>query len=326
MSRAIVPCKRNEFRRGRAFDREAERRLAISVLITLLRHQDGDDMRFRKATGVGLALFTLTVHAQHTPSSTPPEWSAQQKPFQVYGNTYYVGTRGLTSLLITSHQGHVLIDGALPYSASQIAANIRTLGFRVEDVKLILNSHAHFDHAGGIARLQSLSQATVAASALSAPVLQRGEPGPDDPQYGSLPPVPPIETVKLVKDGETLKVGPLALTAHLTPGHTPGGTSWTWQSCEQSRCLNIAYVDSLSAVSAEGYQFSKHPEVVKGFEGTFQTVSALPCDILVTPHPEASGLWDRLEKRSMSHPGACRDYANTASERLNKRIAEESSR
>ena len=114
------------------------------------------------------------------------EWNVPQRPFRVYGNTFYVGPHGLSAILITSPSGHSLIDGALPGSAPQIAQNIRALGFRAEDVKLILNSHAHFDHAGGIAYLQRVTGATVAASALSATVLERGLSGPDDPQYGQL--------------------------------------------------------------------------------------------------------------------------------------------
>src|SRR5262249_11540441 len=159
--------------------------------------------------------------------------------FRVYGNTYYVGVRGLSSILITSGGGHVLIDGDLQESVPKIAASIRELGFRIEDVKLILNSHVHSDHAGGIAELQRLSGATVAASPSSAKVLREGHSGPDDPQYGTISGIPPVASVKVVRDGEKLQVGPLELTAHLTPGHTPGGTTWTWKSCENGWCLNM---------------------------------------------------------------------------------------
>src|SRR5690606_3712231 len=122
----------------------------------------------------------------------PPElcescagWNEPQAPFKVFGNTYYVGTRGLSSLLITSPEGHILIDGGLPNSAPLILQNVSSLGFDVADVELILNSHAHFDHAGGIAALQRASGALVVASAPSAPVLASGEVGHDDPQHSS---------------------------------------------------------------------------------------------------------------------------------------------
>jgi metallo-beta-lactamase class B len=169
-----------------------------------------------------LATFTA-ASAQTTPSCKQcAEWNVSQEPFRIYGNTYYVGVHGLSSILITSPQGHVLIDGDIPESAPKIVANIQALGFRIKDVKLILNSHVHFDHAGGIAELHRLSGAPVAASKFTALALESGHSGRDDPQYGALPPIQPVAHVRIIKDGETLHVGPLALTAHFTPGHTPG--------------------------------------------------------------------------------------------------------
>ncbi len=230
----------------------------------------------------------------------------------------------------------MLIDGAVAEAVPQLIANIRALGFRVEDIRLILNSHDHFDHAGGLAALQRLSSAQVAASAPSARVLLQGHSDPDDPQYGSLPRGPePLAHVRVIRDGETLSVGPLRLTAHLTPGHTPGGTSWSWTSCEATRCLHMVYADSLSAVSAPGFKFSasaSYPAVMRDFQTSFDTLSALPCDILLTPHPEVSDTFARLERReSGSAPdafieaGACRTYALHARADLHKRVAEEQS-
>ncbi len=142
-----------------------------------------------------------SLAAQNTDSSACPScatWNAPQHPFRVFGNTYYVGTHGLGSILITSDSGDILIDGALPESPPSIVANIRALGFRIEDVKLILNSHAHFDHAGGIAELQRLSGARVAASPWSADVLKAGGMGRGDPQYGSLLPIAPVANVSVI--------------------------------------------------------------------------------------------------------------------------------
>lgn len=167
------------------------------------------------------------------------EWNRPQSPFRIYGNTYYVGPHGLSSILITSNAGHVLIDGGLAESAQQIAANVRSLGFRIEDVKLILNSHVHFDHAGGIAELQRMSGARVVASKWSAAVLKTGGVGRADPQYGVQVGIAPVKHVRELRDGETLRVGGIVMTPHSTPGHTPGGTSWTWKSCEGSVCQNI---------------------------------------------------------------------------------------
>ncbi len=248
-----------------------------------------------------------------------------QAPFRVYGNTYYVGPHGLSSILITSEAGHVLIDGALPESVPQIVANIRALGFRIEDVKLIVNSHVHFDHAGGIAELQRLSGARVVASKWSAEVMTRGGVGRGDPQYGVLRPISPVAHVETLHDGESFHIGTLEVTAHLTSGHTPGGTSWTWKSCEGSRCLDMVFADSLTPVSADGFKFTQsreYPEALQDFEKSFAFFRTAPCDILLTTHPEVSELWKRLEERQrgvtpdpMIDRGACRDLADHATER-----------
>jgi metallo-beta-lactamase class B len=261
------------------------------------------------------------------------EWNAPQEPFKIYGNTYYVGTHGLSSILITSSAGHVLIDGALRESAVLIRQHIGKLGFRVEDVKLILNSHVHFDHAGGIAELQHWSHARVAASEWSAAVLRKGGVANDDPQYGILPPIARAKPVETFRDGQVLHVGDITIKAYLTPGHTPGGTSWTWKSCENGRCLNMVYADSLTPVSAPNFKFTAHLQAVKGFEKSFAFLESVPCDVLVTTHPEVSGLWERLDGRvkgvqpdPMVDSKACVVLAARGREQLAKRIAAEPGR
>jgi metallo-beta-lactamase class B len=288
---------------------------------------------------VGLAVVAPLTARQQTAPAPPPgaggsEWNVPHQPFQVYGNTFFVGTNGLSAVLIASPEGHVLIDGALPESVPQITANMPAMGFRIEDVKLILNSHVHFDHAGGLAALQRLSNAQVAASPSSRDVLERGTSGPDDPQFGLLPPIARVGRVRTVADGEVLRVGSIAVTAHFTPGHTPGGTSWSWESCEASRCMNLVYADSLTPVSADGFQFTRstaYPNALKDFEKSFTTLEALSCDILLTPHPGASNLWARLERRNAGAPLAlvdnlaCRRYAAAARDQLAKRVSREAS-
>lgn len=269
-----------------------------------------------------------------TPCSGCPAWNVPRAPGRIYGNTYYVGTNGLSAILVTSPEGHVLLDGALPESAPLIVANVEALGFRMEDVRLILNTHAHFDHAGGIAALQQASGAPIAAGPSSAAVLEAGVPGPDDPQYAGLLaiPFPVVPAVRVIADGDTLRVGPLALTAHFTPGHTAGGTTWTWTSCEDGRCLALVYADSLTPVSEDGYRFSRserYPSILSDFAHSYAVLEALPCDVLLTPHPEASNLFARMENRvqggenALIDPTACSRYAATARRRLADRLAAE---
>jgi metallo-beta-lactamase class B len=277
-----------------------------------------------------MPLLAQTADTAACPSCA--EWNSPQRPFRIYGNAYYVGTHGLSAVLLTSSDGHVLIDGGLPESAPRILANITALGFRIEDVKLILNSHAHFDHSGGIAALQRAAGASVAASPASAHVLERGTSGTDDPQYGVLLAFPPVPSVRVIADGETLRVGPLALTAHFTPGHTPGGTSWSWQSCEEKRCLDLVYADSHTPISADGFSFTRsrtYPTALADFEHGFTALDGLRCDVLLTPHPDASAFWERVAARDSGRASAlvdaeaCRRYAAAGRQKLARRVASE---
>jgi metallo-beta-lactamase class B len=261
--------------------------------------------------------------AQAQSAQATAEWNRPQAPFKIFGDTYYVGVHGLAAIMIVGAKGNILIDGDLDISSDQIAQHIHQLGFQIQEVQLILNSHAHSDHAGGIAALQKMSNAQVDASPWSAAVLSKGGVAPEDPQFGSISPIAPVAKVKEIKDGETIYLGPLALTPHFTPGHTPGGTSWTWRSCEDGVCKNIAFVDSLTAVSGPKYRFSDHPEVVAQFEKSFAVVDALPCDILITPHPEASDFFGRKAKGDYDSPGACHKLAEDSRAFLQKRLESE---
>lgn len=258
-----------------------------------------------------------------------PSWDDPSRPAHVFGNTWYVGTCGITSILITSPKGHILLDGATEKAAPLIEANIRALGFKVEDIHFILSSHEHLDHAGGIARLQKDSGATVVAREPAATTLERGTNDRRDPQFGVLGDFSPIGKVRRIVDGEALSIGGVTLIAHATPGHTIGSTSWTWKSCESGDCQNMVYADSLTAVSADDYRFSDeqaHPEVVATFRKTFKAVTDLPCDILMTPHPGASHLFARLgpgATEALIDPSACARYAESAASYLDARLAKE---
>lgn len=265
------------------------------------------------------------------PCPDKPGWSDPARPAHIHGNTWYVGTCGISSILITSPDGHVLLDGATEKSAPLIEANIRALGFKVEDIRYILNSHEHLDHAGGMARLQKDSGAVAIAREPAATVLERGENDRADPQFGALGPFPPISNIRRIKSGESLSIGNLTMTAHATPGHTAGSTSWTWDSCESKSCLKMVYADSLTAVSADGYRFSDakaHPGQITTFRKSFKAVAALPCDILMTPHPGASHLFARLgpgATEALVDPTACSRYAQDANKRLDARLESEKS-
>jgi metallo-beta-lactamase class B len=266
-----------------------------------------------------------------TAAAAANEWTTPLAPFHIHGSTYYVGSKGLSALLITSSKGHVLIDVPLADNVPMIEANIRALGFKVEDVRLILNSHAHSDHAGGIAALVRDSGAKVRASIASAKALRAGGDDADDPQHGTASTYAPVTKIKTIRDGAVLRLGPNALTAHITPGHTPGSTTWSWRSCAEKECVDLVYADSLTAISNAEYRYTDpaHPERLENFRRGLATIATLSCDILITPHPEASRFLDRVAQRKAGNStallerDACRGYAEGAGKRLETRIAEE---
>ena len=244
-------------------------------------------------------------------------------PVGICGNPYLGGTCGISSILITDPAGDILIDGGTEDDADLIAANIKSLGFRLSDIKYILHSHEHFDHVGGIARLQQLSGAQLFASPAAAKVFETGTAGSGDPQAGMHKPFPSAKVDRVLRDGEQVRLGNLMLTALATPGHTPGALSWTWLSCDGGVCRQIVYADSLSPVSRDDYRFSDHPQYLAAYRASITRIAALECDILLTPHPSASKMADRLAKKSLEDMDGCKTYAADLTKRLDERLAKE---
>jgi metallo-beta-lactamase class B len=259
-------------------------------------------------------------------------WSSPQDPFAIYGNTFYVGPREVAAVLITSPAGHILIDGGSADAAPQIADHIRQLGFRLEDVRYILNSHVHPDHAGGIAALQKLTGAIVVSSPAGIEVLRRGTPAPSDPQFGQLDGMQAVGQVRTVADGEVLRLGPLAVSAHYTPGHTPGGMSWSWPAAENGRTVQVVYADSVNAISDKQFRYSgdpRYPSARADVEASLAKLSTMPCDVLISAHPEASDLWERKDAATKAghaafiDPKGCSEYALRTRAVLDKKLAAE---
>ena len=253
------------------------------------------------------------------------DWNQPQEPFRIYGNSWYVGTAGLSSILVETDTGLVLFDGGLPQSAASIDTSIRALDFDPLKISAIFVSHAHFDHAGGVAALQRMTGATVYTSNEGRKALASGELQPDDPQYqqAEMHRFPAIENVVAVNDDDVLTIDGLDVKAVYTPGHTPGGTSWTWESCALDTCYKLVYADSLTAVSAEGYSFSAGPAANQLIESA-DRVSLLDCDILLSPHPFFFGMQDKLKNRDAGNPFvnnvACAIYADVALGWLEQRL------
>ncbi len=268
-------------------------------------------------------------------SAATAKWNVPHAAQKIFGNTYYVGVTGLSSILIDTGDGLILLDGDLVQSVPHIEQNIASLGFHLKDIKFITNSHSHFDHAGGIAELQRVTGAKVLASSWGAKALHVGHSVDGDPQLGYAKEAgfPPVRDVRVVRDGETISLGNVKLVAHYTPGHTPGATTWTWKSCENTQCLDVVYADSLNSVSAPGFHYTAtkdHADTSELFRQSIHKVAAMPCDILLTVHPDLSDTMDKLaalKHAPKTNPfidrQACAKYADDAEKQLDQRIADE---
>jgi metallo-beta-lactamase class B len=257
-------------------------------------------------------------------------WLAPQPPVRLHGRTYLVGFGGLNVALIRTSAGLILIDGAVPQAVEDIEAKMRALGFSIKQVKLILSTEPHFDHAGGIAALARDSRATVVASGPAAAVLRQGGGDPDDPQAAWLERFPAVTKLRVARDGEVIRLGDTAITAHATPGHTLGSMSWSWKSCEGKDCRTIVFAASLNPIAVEGWRFADpgHRRFVDAFRASFARVKAMRCDMLIASHPldGDAGRVARLMKARTPNPfidpGACRRYAERAEAALGKKLAE----
>lgn len=208
-------------------------------------------------------------------------WNDPFAPFTVMGNVHYVGTKTVSAWLITGSKGHILIDGVVPQSAPQIIANVKTLGFDMRDVKYLLNSHAHIDHAGGLAGLQRASGAKMIASAKDKPYLEAGDIG-----FGPTGGVkfPPVRVDRVIRDGETIRLGDIALTAHLTPGHSPGCTSWTFAVKGKDGKPYTALLHCSATVAGQSLVPEAYPGMVADFRASFAKVRRMKADIFLANH------------------------------------------
>jgi len=285
-------------------------------------------MRLTAALSVPLLLTAAPALPLHAAEPLLPpaqgyesreDWRRPIAPFAIADRTSYIGTEGLSAVLIRTDAGAVLIDGGLPQAADMLLAHMRTLGVAPSDLKLILHSHAHIDHAGPIAAIKRATGAQLVTNAESAVLLERG--GFDDLNFGDDMLFPPAHADRIVMDGEVVELGGVAFTVHFTPGHTPGSMSWTWTDTKAGKPVRIAYVDSLSAPGYKLVGNPRQPRIVDDYRRAFAEVRTLPCDLLLTPHPDASG-WKFGESVTPSTL-SCRAYADRAEAAFDKTLKEQ---
>lgn len=209
-------------------------------------------------------------------------------PFHLIGNIYYVGASDIAIYLIVTPDGDILLDGGFVETASQIEANIQKLGFKLTDVKFILNSHAHIDHAGGIPEMKRVTGAKFVAMDGDVPALTAGT---------SFPAAAPD---RVVHDGDTVTVGNVVMTAHLTPGHTRGCTTWTTTVQDGGKTYNVVFVGSATVlpqyklIDRPGMP-ATYPGMEPDFEKTFRVLRSLPCDVFLAPHGSFYSLTEKRE-------------------------------
>jgi metallo-beta-lactamase class B len=236
-----------------------------------------------------ISILTVAPMAQQT-TDQRAAWNRPFQPFHLIGNIYYVGATGVSAFLIVTPAGSFLLDGGLPETAPQIARNIAELGFRLGDVKYLLNSHAHFDHAGGLAELKRLSGATMVASSGDAPALRAG--GPEMPAVG---------VDRIVADGEGLRLGDTTLMAHVTPGHTQGCTTWTMTTPEKDRAYRVVFYCSTSVVDRLVGN-AQYPRIATDYEHSFKKLRTLSSDVFLAPHPIFFDLENKRKKLKAGGP------------------------
>lgn len=212
-------------------------------------------------------------------------WKAPVPPRHLIGNIYYVGAIGVSSYLITTPEGHILLDTGFEDTVPLVQKSVEQLGFKVSDIKIILSSHAHIDHVGGHAAMKRLTGASIYASAEDTKTLESG--GADDfiplPRETIL--YPPAKVDRIIRDGECVTLGDVSLTAHLTPGHTRGATTWTMDVTDEGRTYHVLFFSSATInTGTKLVDNPKYPKIAEDFVATFAKFKTLPCDIFFAPH------------------------------------------
>jgi metallo-beta-lactamase class B len=238
-------------------------------------------------------------------SLTNPEWTTPFPPHRIIGNVYYVGSKDLAAFLITTPQGHILINSNLESSPAQIKKSVEQLGFRFSDIKILLISHAHIDHCAGSALIKQLTGAKYMVMAADVPEIEDG--GRSDFQYGKSRDMlyPPAKVDRILHDGDEVRLGNVVLVAHLTAGHTRGCTTWTLKVADKGKTYNVVIVGSPNV--NPGYKLvsnAKYPQIAQDYEHTFRTLKGLPCDIFLGAHGSYYGMTGKFAqlKSSSTNP------------------------
>ncbi|WGD54715.1 BJP family subclass B3 metallo-beta-lactamase [Bradyrhizobium sp. CB1650] len=276
------------------------------------------------------ALVATTVQAQTIKdfmAAVRQKWTAPFEPFQLIGNIYYVGTDGIAVYIIKTPQGLILMDTALQESTGMIKDNIAKLGFKVTDIKYILNTHAHLDHTGGFAEIKKETGAQLVAGERDRPLLEGGY-YPGDEKNEDLA-FPAVKVDRAVKEGDKVTLGDTTLTAHATPGHSPGCTSWEMTVKDGSKDRKVLFFCSGTVALNRLVGQPTYPGIVDDYRATYAKAKAMKIDVLLGPHPEVYGMQDKRAQMKdgapnpFVKPGELTTYAAGLEQEFDKQLAKQ---
>jgi metallo-beta-lactamase class B len=254
------------------------------------------------ARPAALALVAGLFMAVPAYADDPPEWSTPVKPFLIAGNVYYVGTEGLAAYLIVSNQGAILLNGTTAENAPLIERNIEAMGVPLHAVKRLISDHAHNDHVGALAQIKRDTGAEFFASTADTWALEHGLVR-GDTNYKPKP-FAPIKVDHVVRDGEPIRLGDVTLTAHLTPGHTPGCTSWSMTVRDRGRPLKVLFLCSITVAGNILVGNAAYPQIASDYRATFRKLAAMQADIVLPSHPDIADVIEREARREAGEKDA----------------------
>jgi metallo-beta-lactamase class B len=253
----------------------------------------GSSWRVAAALIVCLLVSSPRLNSQ----ALDPAWTRPVTPHRIAGNLFYVGTEDLAAYLIVTPQGHILINSTLEANVPLIKRNVETLGFTFEKIKILLISHAHYDHCGGSALVKQMTGARYYVMDADVPTVESG--GKTDYQYGDNPALyfPPTKVDKVLHDGATVKMGAMVLTAHLTAGHTRGATTWTFDELDEGRPVHVVIVGGPNLNARTILVGNKvYPQIAADYQHGFDVLKSLPCDVFLGAHGNYFGLVEKYAR------------------------------
>jgi metallo-beta-lactamase class B len=251
---------------------------------------------FKSLLSVITLLLCSTLAIAQNDDATSRAWNRPVKPFRVVGNIYYVGVDGVASFLIATPKGHILLDGGFAETVPLIQDSVKQLGFKLEDVKILINSHAHFDHAGGLALLKKLTGASLMISEADANLISNG--GRGDFYWGDRALFEPARVDRILQDKDKVELGDVIMVARITPGHTKGCTTWTMKVKEDGTELDVVFIGSTTIPGYKLVNNSQYPNIVADYAYTFALLKSMKCDVFLGPHGSFFSLKDKMIRLS----------------------------